>query len=572
MPPSEMSELPQPWYVIGHRNPDTDAICSAIGHASFLRATGMPEARAARCGKLTERTRLVLKRAGVPVPVYVDDVRATAGSICRREVVEVSVEDTFMSAYRTMLGHKVRAVPVSSADGEICGILRFIDLLQLLLPSAGEGHAQRTTHASLKSIADTLGADASHGAPPATEEEDHLLMVGASSQKTVEKRLRHAHAEGNVGDYVVICGDRPAVHEYALVYGARALIITSGYGPSEALAARARERGMTVLCSPYDTAMTLKLALCAKKVSHVLDDGYRVVEEDLPVAEVAPELIHLRQELFPVVAPGTRRIVGVFSKSDLIAPPRSRLSLVDHNEFSQAVKGVEEAEIVEVIDHHRLSGDFVTSEPVRFINEPVGSSSTIVARRFRERGLSPEPGVALCLAAGLISDTLNLTSPTTTQLDRDLLAWLTGLAGVQADQFAAEFFAAGSLLIHGAVREIIESDRKEFTESERRVSLSQIEELSLEAFQSRRNELEEGLAAVRARGNFDLVGLLVTDIQRHESLFLAVGGEDLLDALEFRRLDAGMFHAPGVVSRKKQLFPAVCRAVARASQRLRGVS
>jgi manganese-dependent inorganic pyrophosphatase len=290
------------------------------------------------------------------------------------------------------------------------------------------------------------------------------------------------------------------------------------------------------------------------------------VEADRPASELAPELALLKQELFPVVAPGTRKLVGVLSKSDLVAPPRTRLSLVDHNEFSQAVKGVEEAEVVEVIDHHRLSGDFVTSEPVRFLNEPVGSSSTIVARRFREAGLQPDAPTALCLAAGLISDTLNLTSPTTTDVDREILIWLSGLAGVEADRFAAEFFAAGSLLIHGTAREIFASDRKEFHEAGRKISLSQIEELSLDAFAARRPELERDLQEIGTGEGYDLVALLVTDIQRHASLLMAMGARELLEALEFKRVDHCLFEAPGVVSRKKQLFPAICRAIGKAQR------
>lgn len=561
-----MSETLQPWYVIGHRNPDTDAICAAIGHAAFLRATGESLAQAACCGELTERTRLVVERAGLPAPILVEDVRATAGSICRRDVVGVKAEDTFMSAYRLMLAEEVRAVPVLNDENEVCGILRFLDLLQLLLPGAGKVDASRTIHVSLLNITRTLGANSTLGAPPPEEEADQLLLVGASREATVERRLQRAAAEGNVSQYVVICGDRPAVHQFALQYGAHALIITAGHGPDPELAERARERGMTIICSPHDTAMTVKLAHCARRVSHVLPDDYRVVEADLPVAELAKQLVRVPQEIFPVVAPGTRKLVGVFSKSDLVSPPRTRLSLVDHNEFSQAVCGVEEAEVVEVIDHHRLSGDFVTSEPVRFINEPVGSSSTIVARRFRERDLVPDAPTALCLAAGLVSDTLNLTSPTTTDVDRELLPWLADLAGVEPDLFASEFFSAGSVLVHGTAVAIVESDRKEFSEGGRRVSLSQIEELSLEFFAQRRVELEEEIERVRKQEGFDLVALLVTDIQSHESLLLAVGAQDLLEALEFKQLEGALYRAEKVVSRKKQLFPAVCRAIAKAAE------
>ena len=253
--------------------------------------------------------------------------------------------------------------------------------------------------------------------------------------------------------------------------------------------------------------------------------------------------------------------MGVFSKSDLVDPPRTLLSLVDHNEFSQAVNGVEEAKVVEILDHHRLSGDLVTRDPVRFINEPVGSSSTIVARRFRERGLQPEAAVALCLCAGLVSDTLNLTSPTTTDVDRDMLLWLSELAGVDADEFAEAFFASGSLLLHADAQAIVGTDRKEFNEDGVFLSLSQVEETSFKGLSKRQEELVEELERLRHEFRYELCAILVTDIRRHDSVLLAVGLEELLCKLPFTRSGVNEFSAPGVVSRKKQLFPAVCEAI-----------
>ena len=561
-----MSATPQPWYVIGHRNPDTDAVCAAIGHAAFLRTTGHPEVEAARCGELMERTRFVLERAGIMQPELLTNVRPTAGSICRRDVIEVSEEDTFMEAYRLMVNHRVRAVPVVNDEGEVTGILRYLDLLQLLLPTTSEGLASRTIHASLENITKTLdGEMPSTGARDGIEE-DLILMVGASREDSVGTRLQRATGEGLVSQYVVICGNRPGVHNHALHYGVRALVVTGGYGVEPELVETAREKGMTIICSPHDTAMTVKLALCARQLSHVLEEDFKIIEESQAASRLAQRLVPVSQDLFPVVKDGTRKLVGVFSKSDLIDPPRTRLSLVDHNEFSQAVIGVEEAEVVEIIDHHRLSGDIVSHEPVRFLNEPVGSTSTIIAVRFREMGLVPDPGVALCLAAGLISDTLNLSSPTTTDVDREALDWLADAAGVDADEFARDFFEEGSLLLHGTPEAIIGSDRKEFQEQEKTVSLSQIEELSLVAFAERREELEEALREMCERGEFSLVGLLVTDVRSHDSVFLAVGEEALLEAFDFMRKDAALFDAPGVVSRKKQLFPAVCRAISKARQ------
>jgi manganese-dependent inorganic pyrophosphatase len=561
-----MSEIEQPWYVIGHQNPDADAIFSAIGHAAYLQAMGHAEVLPARCGEVTERTRLVLEKAGVPVPELLRDVRPTAGSICRRKVVSVREEHTFLDAYQLMLKEGVRSVPVLDEDGTVLGLLRFLDLLQLLLPPDTHGMEGRTIHASLANVSRALGADSTRSVDPATKEEDHILMVGASSQDTVEMRLKHAREEGLVSSFVVICGDRPVVHQHAINFGVRALIITGGYQPSEALAQMAREKGITVLCGPDDTATTVKRTMCARRVSNVsLDESFRAVEYSQPLSRISRELAGLQQDLIPVVADGSRKLVGVFSKSDLLDPPRMRLSLVDHNEFSQAVKGVEEAEVVEIIDHHRLSGDLVSREPVRFLNEPLGSTSTIVSRRFWERRARPEKGVAMCLAAGLISDTLNLTSPTTTDVDREALSWLCEIAGVLADEFAADFFASGSLLVNESAKVIVSTDRKEFSEEGVTVSLSQIEELSLDGFGGRREELETELERLRVEKGHALAALLLTDIRTHRSLLLAVGQGTVLDAIDYRREDATLFDAAGVVSRKKQLFPAISRALAKSA-------
>lgn len=553
-----------PWYVIGHKNPDADAICAAVGHAAYLNATGEEGVQAARCGELPPRVKVVLEKAGLEPPKLIDDVRPTAGSISRKDVISVRQDDTFLMAYRQMVDHNVRSVPVLNNGGEVRGLLRFLDLLQLLLPPATDGGNVKLLHASLDNICATLGAADSLGATPPADEEDLIMMVGASSQKTVTKRLEAAKAEGNVHQYLVICGDRPHVHDEAVRCGARALLVTGGYSIDPALAEKAKEAGMVILCSPHDTATTVKLALCARKVRNILEDDFIYLSNNQVVERFAKQVAASSQDLFPVVEAGTRRMVGVFAKSDLVDPPRTRLSLVDHNEFSQAIKGVEDASVVEILDHHRLSGDLVTRDPVRFINEPVGSSSTIVARRFKERGLEPEPSVALLLCAGLVSDTLNLTSPTTTDTDRDILHWLSGLAEVDADQFAEEFFASGSLLLHADIGAIVGTDRKEFSEDGVLLSLSQVEETSFKGLTKRKEELVQELERLSFENDYGLCGLLVTDIRRHDSVLLCVGREAILEKLPFDRISTTEFSAAGVVSRKKQLFPAVCEAIRRA--------
>jgi len=552
-----------PFYVIGHKNPDTDAICSAIGHAALLRATGeQPSAVAARCGEVSQRTAWVLQRAGMPEPPLVTDVRTTVGMICHPQVIKVCVSDTFLTAYRRMLAAEIRCVPVEDEQGNLCGLLRYFDLLKLLLPEDTEGISVRTVHVSLAKLADTLQAQSLGASLPTPEfEEDLILLVGASSQAAVEKRLKTAVLENNVGKFLVICGDRPIIQRHAIDSGVRVLLVTGENPVAGEILAHAARHGVVLLRCHQDTASASTLIRCSRTVRHVMERKFQTVGPAEPVSRVRKRLASSEQDLLPVIDPANGKMIGVLTKSDLIDPPRVRLALVDHNEYAQAVTGIEEAEITEVIDHHRLAGDLVSREPIRYLNEPVGSTSTLVARKFFYRQVPPVSGVALCLCAGIISDTLCLTSPTTTSIDREMLAWLSEFAAIEPQAFAEEFFGVGSLIVTGAAEELLNADRKEFTEEGFSVSISQVEERGLQGFAARRQELEAALRALVAAHRYDLAVLAVTDIVGHHSLVLAIGQEAILAKMPFVRLDDSLFDAPGVVSRKKQLFPAVSDAL-----------
>lgn len=552
-----------PFYVIGHKNPDTDAICSAIGYAALLRAVGEePNAIAARCGEISQRTKWVLEHAGIEIPELITDVRTNSGMICHREVIKVTVNDTFLTAYQRMLDARIRCVPVEDEQGNLCGILRYFDLLKLLLPADTVGLSVRTVHASLSHLAKTLHAESLGSSDPLPdEEEDLILLVGASSQGSVDKRLKLAAHDGNIGQFLVICGDRPIIQRYAIDNGARALLVTGGNKVSQGIRLLAKKKGVILLGCAQDTASASTLIRCSRTVRHVMQTQFDTVCPTEPISRVRKRLASSGQDLFPVVEPGTSSLIGILSKSDLVDPPRIRLALVDHNEYAQAVGGVEEAEITEVIDHHRLAGDLVSREPIRYLNEPVGSTCTLVGRKYFYRGVQPDPGVAMCLCAGIVSDTLCLTSPTTTTLDHEMLEWLGGMAGVDPKSFTEEFFAVGSLIVNGTPEEIIHADRKEFTEQGVVVSISQVEERDLHGFAARREELEESLTKLHALRHYDLTVLAVTDVALHHSMILAIGREAALVKLPFERKDATLFHAPGVVSRKRQIFPAVCEAI-----------
>lgn len=553
----------EPLYVIGHKNPDTDSICAAIGNASFLKRHGYPGAVAARCGELSQRTAWVLAQAGIPEPVLIHDATPTANTICKRDPISVLPSDTFMTTYRKMTDEGLNAIPVIGNSGRLHGLLRYPDLLNLLLPSEISDDSVRTVTASLSNIAETINAVCLTGDSLSDHDEELILLVGASSEPSVKSRLENYRRKGLVDKLLVICGDRPNVQLYAVEYGVKALVITAEAHPTSDIREMAQESGTCILSTPWDTASVGQLIRCSRRVHDVVQKNCICFTQNMLLSELRQIAVKSRQNIFPVLDKQEKRVIGVISKTDLVDPPRMRLALVDHNEFSQAVDGVEEAEIIEVMDHHRLGTQVATREPIRFLNEPVGSTSTLVARRFYHRNEEPEPSVAMCLCAGILSDTLNLTSPTATMVDREMLKWLCKIAKINAAKFTKEFFSMGSVLRSGELTpaEIIQADRKEFVEFGMTVSLSQVEEVGLFGFESIRKKLEKELAMLVEREGYKLACLLVTDIMAHDSLLLAAGEPEVLERIEYEQIDGNLFSAKGVVSRKKQLFPVISRAI-----------
>jgi manganese-dependent inorganic pyrophosphatase len=548
-------------HVIGHRNPDTDAICSAIGYASLLQRTGR-NAIAACCGEVNTRTNWVLQRAGVEPPKLLLDVRPNAESIARREVITAAPDETFLSVYRKMVDHHFRSVPVVDGDGRLLGMPTLLELGQLFLPP-DEAHAHnaanREVRTSLRNMAAAVGGTILGDASDTEKVHDFLLVVAASSLETSRKRAQTFPA----ALVATVTGDRPEIHALAIELGTRCLIITGGFQPSEELQQQAKKRGVAIVCSPHDTASTSQLIRFSRPIAEAMAEEYLCFGARTPLREIIHDVQHSHQPLFPVVDEDSRKLIGVFSKSDLVDVPRTKLVLVDHNEFAQAVAGADDAEIIEVLDHHRLSGNLRTKEPVRYINEPVGSTSTIVALMHRMRDFEPAKPVALCLCAGLISDTLHLTSPTTTDTDREILPWLAKIAGIDTSVFVQEFFAAGSMLRESAPAQAIESDRKEFEENGWRISISQIEELGLAEFWKQEAALREALTKIVKTRNVHFACLLVTDITEHDSVLIVAGNQKVIDAVEYPEIAPGVFELEGVVSRKKQLFPYISRVVAK---------
>ena len=540
-----------PVYVFGHRNPDTDAICSALAYADFLRQTTRPDAIAACCGTPNERTEFVLRKAGIASPKIMMDVRPELEDVCNRDPITATKGDVFFEVYQRMLDHGVRAIPVLDEEHNVTGIVTLLDLLQLMLRGGVDPIKSREVRTTLDKVVDVIGGSYQHSVD--TGRVDELVVtVGAMSADGFTSRVRAFPSER----LLVVSGDRPTIQLPAIETGARALVVTGGYQLSSGLLQLAEARGVTVINSPYDTATTTMRIKAAHLIDSVINPEFMKLPARMPVANARQQVYRSPQMVFPVVE--GNRLVGVISKSDLVHPPRPQLVLVDHNEISQAVQGADEADVLEVLDHHRLGGSLKSTNPIRFNMEPVGSTCTLVARMFRSADIKPTAGIALCMASGMISDTLNLRSPTATDVDRDLLRWLQKYCEVNLDQFAGEFFQVGSALRSCDSDQVVREDCKEFEESGIRFSISQIEEIGFDLFWKRKEELSQSLEQLAAASGLEFSALLVTDISSNGSLLLMSREPEGWEEINYPQLEDRLYQLDEVVSRKKQLLPLIC--------------
>ena len=540
-----------PVYVFGHRNPDTDAICSALAYADFLRQTTRPDAIAACCGTPNERTEFVLRKAGIASPKIMMDVRPELEDVCNRDPITATKGDVFFEVYQRMLDHGVRAIPVLDEEHNVTGIVTLLDLLQLMLRGGVDPIKAREVRTTLDKVVDVIGGSYQHSVD--TGRVDELVVtVGAMSADGFTSRVRAFPSER----LLVVSGDRPTIQLPAIETGARALVVTGGYQLSSGLLQLAEARGVTVINSPYDTATTTMRIKAAHLIDSVINPEFMKLPARMPVANARQQVYRSPQMVFPVVE--GNRLVGVISKSDLVHPPRPQLVLVDHNEISQAVQGADEADVLEVLDHHRLGGSLKSTNPIRFNMEPVGSTCTLVAKMFRSADIKPTAGIALCMASGMISDTLNLRSPTATDVDRDLLRWLQKYCEVNLDQFAGEFFQVGSALRSCDSDQVVREDCKEFEESGIRFSISQIEEIGFDLFWRRKEELSQSLEQLAAASGLEFSALLVTDISSNGSLLLMSREPEGWEEINYPQLEDRLYQLDEVVSRKKQLLPLIC--------------
>ena len=540
-----------PTYVIGHRNPDTDAICSAIAYAAFKEARQETGYVAARCGNSNARIDAILGRFSTPLPLYLSDVSPRVHDLMAEDPFSVTVDATCAEALQLLDEHHITVLAVVSDQNQVVGSVTMAQLGHFFIPRLDEPRAMRQVRTSLARIASSLKASVLH-----LVDEDRIealfVRIGAMDIGTFWKISEKDNIPAE--NSVIILGDRTDVQHRAIELGIRALIISGNLPVDPAIVGLAKKRGVSIIVSPHDTATTAWFVRTASTIKGLVNREFTALNADTRVADIRKKFAQGAPHAMMVTSEdGT--LQGILTKTDLLKPVPTRLVLVDHNELTQAVPGADEVTITEIIDHHRL-GPMATPQPILFINEPVGSTCTIVADLFRRHHLKPSTNLAGLMMSGLISDTLLLKSPTSTPKDAEVLKWLESHADIKAAALAELIFSSGSVILATTPDKVVRSDFKTYDEDGVRFAVSQVEELGFDNFWQHAKALLKALGDLRTDEKLAFACLLVTDINTQNSLMLVKGDPEFIRRISYAHVEKDeIFDLPGVVSRKKQIIP-----------------
>ncbi len=541
----------QPIYIIGHKNPDTDSICSAIAYASLKNTQGHPEFVPARCGNSNTRIDAILKRFETPLPVFVGDVTPRVRDVMQKNIHLVNQESTCAEALEIIETHDLRAIPVVNNDNTLIGMVSIFHLGEFFIPKPNKGREIRHVRTTINSIIKSIGARIINLRDP-DKLEDLYVRVGAMDIRSFGRFVYSEKTSAE--ESIIIVGDRWDIQQKAIQMGVRLLIITGNQELDEEVLTMAKERNISVIVSPYDSATTAWVTRTATQLEPMINRDVVTFHPEDTLDEVRKQIIKKHSMIYLVVD-DEKKLIGIFSNSDIIKPVDRKIILVDHNEITQAINGAEQVNIIEIIDHHRL-GNPPTHQPILFYNIPVGSTCTIIATLYQQAGVLPDPNIAGLMMSGIISDTLRLKSPTTTLRDKEILEWLADIAKVCIEELAELIFTSGSLISSSSAESVINTDCKIYDEGKIRFSVSQIEELGFDNFWMHHKAIAKALTSYRSANNLHFSTLLVTHVRTQNSLLLVSGPKMLLDAISYPNvLEEYIFDMPGIVSRKKQLIP-----------------
>jgi manganese-dependent inorganic pyrophosphatase len=545
-------------FVTGHRNPDIDSIAAAIVLAELRRRQGGGDVVAVCPGELPERAKYLLDRFGLPAPQIRTDVYVRVRDIMEDSPIQLSSDITLWEGFEALRQSGLSRIPVTAPDGSYLGMLSPMGLLKHLLAldkqDAEGGFTGREITSSIKLIAQVLNGECLTEFD-SDRIQSFVVYVAAMQAASFEE---HLPADRN-SDLAIIVGDRPEIHLKALHRGVRLLLVTGAQPVDALIIEEAARRNVTIMKCPCDSASIIRRLPFAVPLNRTRLRGQSfILSPNDKLRDVGKQISRHYEDDIPVID-GNNRLAGVVYKKDAANQP-FQMILVDHNELEQSLPGVESVPIIEVVDHHRLR-TIPTDQPIRFTTDVVGSTCTLVSAMFRNAGESITTALAGMLLAGIITDTLNLKSPTTSERDKRAAAWLEKIAGVTGTDLMQELASIASPLASRPPLEVLNADRKNYAESGISFALSQVEESNLALLSERHDELLAAMREIMASEQLAFIALLVTDPVRENSLLLMLGGEKMSAALPYRQQSDGIFELPGVLSRKKQLLPQILTAI-----------
>ncbi len=542
-------------YIIGHKNPDTDSIVSAIAYAELKKALGFDNYIPARAGKVNIQTAYILEKFGVEEPEFLSDLVPRVRDHMNEEPDTLLHSTPLWEAMQILNTKKFGMLPVVDDDKKYLSTLHYSTFAENILKKI-DPHKNSIISTSVYHLKKTLNAQ------PVVVCDEHRIfnaqiIVAASEIETLRGFIDIMPADNSI----VIVGDRADIHEYVVKKGVKVLIVSADRMVSKEVKVLAETAGVSVLYTPFNTSSASWLALNSVPVSYVSDLSLKPVNSDDYIKNIKERFSDSVSRSLPVVDRNDK-VTGVLSQSDLMKEPNVAVVLVDHNELSQAIEGVDQVRILEIIDHHRL-GNPATEYPITFINRPVGSTSTIIASLYREYTIPVTKKIASILLAGILSDTLGLRSATTTETDIKTADYLSKITDISIDDLVTEITDASSLISRKPVHEIINMDMKTYTEGDFSFSVSQVEVNHPEELMERSDAIIEYLKDRFESKNFLFSALLVTDLNVFNSYLFVYGKNEFIKKIAYPKLQENVYILKDVLSRKKQLMPFISDIIKR---------
>lgn len=535
-------------YIIGHKNPDTDSVVSAVAYAKLKNLLGMPEYKAARAGHLNPQTAYIFEKFGVQRPEYIPDLIPKVKYYMQNEVETVNQNISVWEAITRMENTEIRVLPVVDDNGRYCSLLHYSGFAKGVLTTLNPEREQNF-HTSISLIQKTLNAQPIIVGKDADQYFNASIHVASSSIETFVSRLESHASE----DIVVIASDREEIHKVCIEHKVKLLITTSSCVINKELRELAEKNGVSVIVSPYSTSPTSMLIAYSMPVSSFGDKDVKTVSINDTISKIKEHLRTAYCKYLPVVDE-EKRVIGIISEHDIVREPNIEVILVDHNEITQAVEGLEHYKIQEVIDHHRI-GSIPTKNPITFINRPVGSTATQIAGLYKENKIPVPKEIASLLLCGILSDTLILQSGTTIDVDRQTAEYLSSITNLDIKELGNEILLAGSHIGDRDAADLIHQDMKEYQEGKLVYTASQIEVGNTKEILNRKKDFLSELEIERRSRKGFFSCLLVTDITTLSSILLMECDPKFTQFITFPKQEDNVYYLQGVVSRKKQLIP-----------------